>query len=132
MTRLMIAMFLVVALAFTPLADAQSSSSSSSGRSGGGVQGRIQSVAPTNFTVGIGARHGRHRRGGLRSVLVHYNPGSVTITVDGSPVRSLDVAATGKYVSIIGTMNNQVLEATSITVSSSPPPKKSKSKSSTT
>jgi hypothetical protein len=131
MIRWLMPISFAVVLALTPLTDAASSSSSSSGSSGGGVQGKIQSVAPTNFTVGI-AGHGRHRRrGGGTAVVVHYNPDTVTITVDGAPVRSLDVAATGKYVSIVGTMKNAVLEATSITVSSSPPAHSKKNKSST-
>lgn len=128
MNRLMIALSLAAVMAFTPFTDAKSSGSGS-GSSGGDFQGKIQSVATTVFSVGL--RRGRHR---VKPMVVHYNPDTTTVTVDGVVVRTFDYRAIGKYVHITGTIQNTQIEATSITVTSSPPShsKRSKSKSKNT
>jgi redox-regulated HSP33 family molecular chaperone len=129
MKKVTLALSLIVALALLPTSQAFaiSSSSGTAKHTGGGVHGKIISVTTTNFSMGSTTR-GRHRR--TRSTLVHYNPSSVTITVDGVTVSQLDVAATGKYVSVVGVMKNNVLEATSITVTSTAPAHAKKGKSS--
>jgi hypothetical protein len=128
MTRLLIAVSLVVVLAFTASSDAKSSGSRGHASPGdSGFRGRIQSVATTNFV--IGTRKGRHGR--FRPIVVHYNPDTVTLTLDGSVVRVIDYKATHKYAVVFGTIKNDVLEATSITVTSSAPVRHKKSKSST-
>src|SRR2546423_1806096 len=114
MNRLITATSLAILLAFTSLVDAEGSSSSGGGspkHTDGGIRGRIQSVAPTNFSVAL--RHGRgYQRLFIKPIVVHYNPELAAITVDGVSVKFLDVAVTGKYVSVVGTMKNNVLEAT--------------------
>jgi hypothetical protein len=132
MIRLVIFISSVIGLSFTPFAGAASSGSSGGGGSSGGsgIEGRIQSVTSTNFSVGIRSGH-HHRR--LRPVIVHFNPDTTNITINGQTVRNFDVKVTHMYASVVGTMKNDVLEATSITITSSKPshPKRSKSKSST-
>jgi hypothetical protein len=131
MTRWIIALSLTAGLAgTTPVADAASSSSASRGsQSDGQIHGRIQGVSNTVFTIGTSSGHARHHRARTKGLVVHYNPQTATITVDGRTVQVLDSSAMGKYVSITGTMKNAVLEATSITVSSTPPVHYGKSKS---
>jgi hypothetical protein len=127
MTRLIILISSVLILAFTPFTDAKSSSGGST--SDGGYSGRIQSVTTTNFS--IGGRGGRHRRrSGGNPIVVHYNPGTVTLTVDGTPVHSLDYKATGMYAVVSGKVVNNVLEATTISVTTAAPARHRKSKSS--
>ena len=132
MTRLMIALSSVLLLALAPLSDAKSSSDGSASGGGGGYQGKIQGVSTTNFTMGMGGKGKHHRRGGggLKAMVVHYNPDTTTVTIDGEVVHSLDVRVTGKYVTVYGTIKDSVLEATSISVSSSAPAHAKKSKSS--
>ena len=126
MYRLIFVAASLMALAFIPLGDARGANSTATS-AGSDIHGRIQSVTLTTFSVGVRNGHGRHRR--LNGIVVHYDPAVVSMTVDGVAVKILDTSATGKYVSIVGTMKDNLLEATSITVSSSPPAKPKKSKS---
>jgi hypothetical protein len=124
MNRFILGMALATVLALTPFTHAKKEGSSNSD---GGVNGTIQSISNTLLSVGTGGGHGRHHR--LKPIVVHYNPETTTVMLDGVRVGVLDVASIGKYVSISGTMHDNLFEATSITVSSSGPAKKSKSKS---
>jgi hypothetical protein len=131
MARLIVLVSLVAGLFFTPFANAESSGSGGGGGSGDKeIAGQIQSVTSTNFSVGTHV--GRHHRR-LKPVFVHFNPDAVNITIDGVAANNIDVKVTGKYVSVVGKVVNNVLEATSIAITSEAPshPKPIKSKSTT-
>src|ERR1700734_564946 len=100
MTRLMIALSFLATVAFVPLIDAASSSSGTGSASNGGIEGQIQSVATTNFTIGTGGHHRHRRAGGTKAIVVHYNPDTTTVTIDGAVVRQLDYQVTGKYATV--------------------------------
>jgi hypothetical protein len=126
MNRFILGTALAAILALTPFTHAKKEGSSNSD---GGINGKIQSISNTLLSVGTGHGHGRHHR--LKPIVVHYNPESTTVMLDGVRVGVLDVASIGKYVSITGTMHDNLFEATSITVTSSAPSqpaRKSKSK----
>ncbi|HET6247987.1 MAG TPA: hypothetical protein VFE47_09850 [Tepidisphaeraceae bacterium] len=116
-----ISMAFAVGLFLCPPLEAKSSSSGGQSLSDGGVHGQIQSVTTSNFSVGQHAGHGRRHRARVKPIVVHYNPDTVLMTVDGVAVKTLDVAVTGKYVSVYGTMTNGVLEATTVAVTSTAP-----------
>src|SRR3954464_11315507 len=119
MNRLMISLSLTVVLALTPFIAAESSTPRSSGKphpQGPGRHGKIQGVSTTNFSVGV-----HHHNGWITAFMVHFNPETVSMTLDGVAVKTLDATAAGKYVHVVGVMKNGQMEATHITVTTNPP-----------
>src|SRR3984885_5132127 len=121
MKRFLIIASLAASMAFIPTAEAKKPE----GNNGpGGTNGYIQSLSNTMFSVGLG-----RRRRGSEAVVVHYNPETTVVMVDGQRVQFLDISDIGKYVSVAGEMKDNQLEAASITVTTSDPNGQKKSKS---
>jgi hypothetical protein len=122
--RICILLALTAALVFAPQGRAaENCGSNGSAAEGQQRQGQIESVTPTNFSI----KTGRRRR--VKGIVVHYDPQTVEMTVDGVAMRTIDVRQTGKYAVVAGTIVNGVLEATSITITSAPPQRRKKGSS---
>jgi hypothetical protein len=120
MYRSIIVASLASLVAFTPFVSAKNSDGT---RDNGNIHGHIQSLSNTLFSVGVD----RPIRGS-QAIVVHYNPETAIVTVDGQRVQFLDIADIGKYATVSGEMVDNQLEARVISVTSGSGPKKSKGK----